>query len=385
VNKVRVAIFSDSYSPQINGVVTQIKNISGEFLSRGHEVMIVGPSPDMKFSEKKSGKLMEVLLPSIAFPTYKDYRITHFISPRVFRELKKFRPDVVHVHTPFGVGWLGVNCAKRLRAPLVGTYHTLLPEFMAYLPIPFLKDTTLAKTLAWKYTNFFYNSCAIVTTPTSQMKEELSRNGVTKEIIALPNAIDFAKFNKHAKKKYEAKKPRLIYFGRVSYEKNIEVLLHALKSVIREGKNVSLTITGSGPATDYLKAIAEGENISAHVTFQGALGGDELSKHVASHDIFVTASTIETQGLTVLEAMAAGLPCIGADYLGIKDSIKEGVNGYLFKPYDFHALALKIKKLTTSSALRKKMGKNAVATAKKYSVQKIADETEALYQMIMKK
>ncbi len=382
---MRIAIFTDSYTPQINGVVTQIKNITTEFLSRGHEVIVVAPSHDSKFRESKTEKLTEIFLPSIALPTYKDYRITHFFSPRVFRELKKFRPSIVHVHTPFSVGWLGLNCARKLKIRTVGTYHTLLPEFLAYLPIPFLKDTRLAKFLAWKYTNLFYNSCSLVTTPTAPMKDELEKNGVKKGVVVLANAIDFEGFNKFAKKKHETKRPRLIYFGRVSYEKNIEVIIQALKRLRESNKSVTLTITGSGPATDFLKSIAQGADVVNFVKFQPALGGDALAKHVAEHDIFVTASTIETQGLTILEAMAAGLPCVGADYLGIKDSIRDGRNGFLFRPYDFEELASKLEKLLGSSSLRRKMGKNAVATARKFSVKRMAGEAEALYRRVIKK
>ncbi len=381
---MRLAVFTDSYTPQINGVVTQIINITAEFLKRGHKVMVIAPSQDSKFRHAKgdNGGFEEIFLSSIALPTYKDYRITHFFSPGVFHEVERFRPDVVHVHTPFSVGWLGVNCAKRLKVPVVGTYHTLIPEFLTYLPIPVLKDTALAKKLAWGYTNLFYNSCSLVTTPTGFMRDELEANGVKKGVVVLPNAIDFSKFNKHAKKSYGVKKPRLIYFGRIGFEKNLEVLIHALKHLLWKDWVLSLTITGSGPAEAYLKAIVAEEKLDRHVAFHEALKDDALARHVSKHDIFVTASTIETQGLTVLEAMAAGLPCVGADYLGIKDSIKEGKNGYLFKPYDFKELASKVEKLLSSAALRKRLGRNAISTARKYSVENMADRAEEIYRKL---
>ena len=176
----------------------------------------------------------------------------------------------------------------------------------------------------------------------------------------------------------------MIYFGRVSYEKNIEVLIHALHELLLQKIPATLTITGSGPATDYLKSTAQVQGLEKEVIFQPALKGDELAWHVGQHDVFVTASTIETQGLTVLEAMASGLPCVGADYLGLKDSIKDGFNGYLFKPYDFRDLASKLEKLK-SPALRKKLGEGAVRTARKFSVKRMADEAQALYKRVMEK
>ncbi|VVC00704.1 Trehalose synthase [uncultured archaeon] len=376
---MRVAIFTDSYVPQINGVVTQIRNLSGEFCRRGHEVLIVAPSHDHVFREKRAGNLTEFFLPSVALPTYPDYRISHFASPKILREMKKFNADVVHVQTPFGVGWMGIRMARKLHIPVVGTYHTLIPEFLDYLPIPLLKETNLAKILTWKYTNAFYNSCRLVTVPTVPMKHELERNGVKSEVVVLPNAIDFGRFNAFRKKSYKMNSHSLIYFGRIGFEKNIEVLLHCLKHLLWKDRKVSLTITGSGPAEKYLKGIVRDEKLEKHVHFHAPLKQDELARHVADHDIFVTASTIETQGLTVLEAMACGIPCVGADYLGIKESIHAGKNGFLFRPFDFIECGRKIERLLESEALRKKLGQNAIATARKYSVEAVADETEKLY------
>src|SRR3989344_2341212 len=229
---MNIAIFTDSYSPQINGVVTQIKNV-----------------------------------------------------------LKEFNPDLVHVHTPFGIGWMGLRYARQLKTPVIGTYHTLIPEFLMYLPIPFIKKSGFAKKVAWKYTNGFYNKCDVITTPSIAMKKELEKHGF----------------------------------------------------------------------------------------FQKPLHEKDLAKHVASHDIFVTASTIETQGLTIAESMATGIPCVGTDFLAIPDSIKEGKNGFLFAPFDFFHCAQKIEKLLKNPSLRKKMGKNGVEFARKFSVNSIVTETEELY------
>jgi len=375
---VRIAVFTDSYLPQINGVVTQIKNTSEELVKRGHEILIVAPSHNKKFKETNGNGLKVVYLPSLTLPTYSDYKITFPTSSRVKKELKEFKPDVIHVHTPFSIGWMGVRYGKRYKIPVIGTYHTLIPEFMMYLPLPIIKETQFAKQTAWKYTNLFYNRCNVITTPSVSMKKELEKNGA-KKTIALPNAINFKQFNKVKKKNYKTKKPKLIYFGRIGLEKNIEVLVFALKHLLWKNKNVSLTITGSGPALKFLKDLVKEEKLTKHVTFQKPLREQELARHVAKHDIFVTPSTIETQGLTILESMAAGIPCVGADYLAIPDSVKENENGFLFAPFDFVECASKIEKLLKSVSLRKKLGKNAVETARQYSLEHIVSEWEKLY------
>lgn len=379
-----IAFFSDSYEPQINGVVTQLNNLLEGFSKKGYRVMLVAPSPDSKFRQIENHGAKIFLLPSIALPTYEDYRITNFISNRIFREIAGFGPDIIHCHTPFGVGWIGIQAGKKLNVPVVGTYHTLLPEFLMYLPIPGLKTSKLAKGLAWKYTNMFYGNCAVVTTPTGPMKKELESNGL-KNVHALPNAIDFDNFYSARKKNYAAKKPRLIYFGRVSYEKNIEVLIYALKKLLSKGVLATLTITGSGPALESLKNIAKEEKISEFMVFTGPKDHMELPKFVSGHDVFVTASTIETQGLTILESMACGLPCVCANARAIPDSVKEGFNGYLFEPFDSDGCAQKLGKLSKSPALRKKMGQNSIKTAKKFSLNAVISETVELYNIAASK
>ena len=381
---MKIAFFTDSFLPQINGVVTQIKNISKELQKRGHDVLIVCPSKNQKHHKKKINNVKVICTSSVTFPTYDDYKITSPTSKKVLKELKKFNPDLVHVHTPFGVGWLGLRYGNRLKVPVIGTYHTLIPEFLMYLPLPFLKGTSFAKKAAWRYTNLFYNKCDVITTPSKVMKKELEKNGSNK-ITVLPNAIDFELFNKYKKKKYETRKPKLLYFGRIGFEKNIEVIIFALKHLLWKRHNLTLTIMGSGPALKYLKQIVKEEKLKNYVTFQKPLGEKELAKHISKHDVFATASTIETQGLTIAESMAAGIPCVGTDFLAIPNSIHDNENGFLFTPYDFLEAARKIEALLKSVPLRKRFGKKGINFSRQFSLDNIVTETEELYAKTLKK
>jgi glycosyltransferase involved in cell wall biosynthesis len=374
---MNIAYFTDSYKPQINGVVTQINNMAKEALKKGHGFVIVAPSPDLNFKVEYNDGVKVFLMPSITFPTYKDYRISYFRSEKILDEMKNFKPDVIHVHTPFGIGWIGVWIAKKLGVRLVGTYHTLLPEFLMYLPIPFFNETQLAKKLTWKYTNWFYINCDVCTTSSNIIKKELEKNGMN-NIIVIPNAIDFEKFSKFKKKSYKSKKLRLIYFGRISYEKNIDVLVLALEKLVSSGKNVCLTIVGSGPALKSLKKSVEEKGLSDRVNFVGAVGHDELPKIISQHDIFVTASTIETQGLTTIESMAAGLPCVAADARASSEIILNGKNGYLFKPFDVDDCVEKVL-LLESAEKRKKIGLYGLKFAKKFSIEKVFADFLAVY------
>ena len=375
---LNIAIFSDSFYPSTDGVVTQISNMARQFSAMGNRVLVVAPSHTARFERKELFGAQVILLPSVALPTYKDYRITMPHSSKALRTLKEFGPDIIHIQTPFSIGWLGLRYGKALKVPIIGTYHTLLPEFLMYLPIPLIKKMGFAKALTWKYTALFYNKCNIVTTPTAAMKSELEKNG-THNVSVLSNAIDFEMFNSARAKRKNSKSLKLIYFGRVSYEKNIEGLLFGIKHMIEKKRNVSLTITGDGPAIHYLKKMAHKEGVVKNVEFTGKVTGEKLAKIVAAHDALVTASTIETQGLTIIEAMAAGLPCGGPDFLATPDTVKNGKNGFLFRAFDAQDFAAKVEKLASSAALRKKLSENAVKTAKSFAAGKIAKETILLY------
>lgn len=382
--KMRIAVFTDTFWPQINGVVTSIVNSCNALAEKGHEIIIFAPEPKEKKAGLKLNKKIKVQwIAAINLPTYKEYRISPPVSIKAEETTRKFNPDIIHVHTPFSLGWIGVSLAKIMRKPLIGTYHTLLPEFLVYLPLPLIKKTDIAKKISWAYTRLFYKNCNVITTPSEAMKKELEAHGL-KNVFELSNAIDFELFNEFRKKKFDSKKIKLVYFGRISYEKNIEVIIKAVKILKQEKFPVEFRVIGEGPAIESLKEEAKKEGLEKEVQFLGAFRGKELARKVIESDIFVTASTIETQGLTVLEAMAAGLPCIGADFLAIPEAIKNGKNGFLFKAFNEKQLAEKIIKLHSSQKLMLKFSENAVNTAQEKSTKNIERELEKLYEKTKK-
>lgn len=367
---MKIAFFTDSYWPQINGVVISIDNFVEELEKKGHQVMIFAP----KVKGETTSKFNVFWIPSFSLPTYKEYRISSLISLEAEKKLKEFNPDIVHCHTPFSIGWIGLNLGKKFKKKIIGTYHTYLPDFMMYLPIPFLKKSQLAKKGIWFYTKLFYNKCNLTTTPTTQSAKELEKNKI-KNIKVLPNGINFKLFNSVECNK-DLKQKKLVYFGRLSFEKNIKVLITTLSLL---EKTAVLTIIGSGPALDKLKEKVKEKGLQERVFFTGALKGKELVKKVAESNVFVTAATMETQGLTIAEAMSSGMPAVGADKMAVPETIKEGLNGFLFEPFNSKEAAEKINKLFSSKELYEKLSKNSIETAKKNSKEKRVKELEKIY------
>ncbi|MDO8625701.1 MAG: glycosyltransferase [Candidatus Diapherotrites archaeon] len=377
-------MFADTFFPTTDGVVTSMVSVARQLQAKGHRVRFFVPRPkDPKKSEHLWQDLDVVFVRSFGLLTYSDYRVAPHTSLSAKKRFAEFRPDVVHVHTPFSLGWMGMRWAKRKKIPVVATYHTLLPEFMMYLPLPIFNRTKFAKRLTWRYTNMFYGKADVLTTPTEQMADELKREGLS--ATALSNPIRYSLFNRFEKEKKPAKPFRLVFFGRMSFEKNIDVVVQATAGLIGKGHAVELILIGEGPAVESLKKLAQALKISSHVQFVGVLRDEALAKKVASCHLTVTASTMETQGLTILEAMSSGLPCVGCDFLGIPNAVKDGYNGFLFPPGDALACAEKIEVLLKSKSMYEQFSKHAVKTAEALSEEKIVSKYLSIYESLVTK
>ncbi|QQR92908.1 MAG: glycosyltransferase [Candidatus Iainarchaeum archaeon] len=362
---MRIAIFTDSFWPQINGVTTAIWNYCVPLADEGHEFIIFAPKPAGSVAEAPAHKNIQTIwLPSFPLPSYKDYLVAYHLPSAAKKKLNEFAPEIVHVHTPFFVAKQGLDYAKKHHLPSVGTFHTLLTEFLEYLPLPVkeLKRSPIMEKLTWKYMQHFYSKCKVLTTPSTANAHELQQHGF-KHVQVLTNGIDYTLFAKTKPKKSTKKETKLLYYGRISFEKRIDIVVDAFARVHEQFPHTTLTIIGSGPAENALKAQTHALGIASAVHFPGAFRGKELAERVQQHDIMVTASPMETQGLTVLEAMAAGLAVVGADARAIPLAIGNNERGLLFKEGDAIDCATQLEKLLYHPALRKKL----IAAGKKFS------------------
>jgi glycosyltransferase involved in cell wall biosynthesis len=200
-------------------------------------------------------------------------------------------------------------------------------------------------------------------------------------VKTLTNAIDYEQFS-NAKGKRNPKKVKLLYYGRISFEKRIDVAVQALFLLRKNHSNVELSIIGNGPATESLKELAKELGVGKNVHFPGPFRGKELAKRVKGHDILVAPSPMETQGLYVLEAMAAGLCVVGCDMRAIPLAIGKNERGLLFKNGNAEDCAEKIEKLMKNPHLRKKLVTHAKKWVKGYGRKAIAKEWLALYRSL---
>lgn len=370
-DNMKVIYFTDTYKPQINGVVTSIELFSDELRSLGHEVHIVCPK-DGNVKEKFVMKL-----PSFNFKAYHGYKITRpsLKMLKLLKKIKKWGPDLIHIQTPATCGILGVAIAKKLKIPVVMTYHTMLSDYVRYLPgSKYDSIRKLNRKMINKYTRIFLKRANLIIAPSRETKKYLSSIGVKRQIKVLPTGIKVCKC-----KRKRPKKIRILHVGRLCKEKSIDILIKAF-SELQKTIDSELIITSRGPAEKELKNLVKRLGLQNKVTFTGYVSESKMHSLYASSDLFVLASTTDTQGLVPLEAMLHTLPVIVANKGGIKDYVKHNVNGLQFKSNDIKDLKNKMEKLLKDNKLRKRLTKNAKQTVKELDIKRLTKRLLSFYQ-----
>ena len=403
---MKIAYFADAYKPQINGMTISVEAFAKAF-SKEHEIMIFAPGYGRKEVIEKEGRIVIRRYPSFVFPSYKDWQVATPDIGEILKATEEFNPDIIHFHSPGPLGMLGILAAKKLKKPLVGTYHTLFSETLVYIsPAKLLEryiryidrvvsglglevnrqknvdkpgEETLSKKITWSLLNRIYKYCDVVICPSGAIKRELSKRGMEVRMEVVSNGLDLKRFP--PKKEYKQKQV-ILHAGRLGYEKKIDVVLDAFKLVLTKCPEAILWIAGGGPADESLKKKAEKNGISGKVRFLGMVDRKELAKIYREADVFVTASTMETQGLVILEAMASGLPVVGVKAFAVPDVVKHGTNGYLVMPGGAKDMAEKTAKILQDLKLQKKMGKASREAAQKHDITICVRKMEKVYRSL---
>ncbi|HEX55510.1 MAG: glycosyltransferase family 4 protein [Candidatus Altiarchaeales archaeon] len=366
MEKLNIGIFTDTYFPQVNGVTYTIAAWKKK-LEKYHNIYVYYPKSSYK--PKKN----EFPFRSVEFKFYKGYNIAF---PKGITQ-KSRNLDIVHIHGLFTMAMAGVYVSGIFKLPRILTYHTPADDYIDYIT----RNPAIKKTLMKLY-NFWekklLNSCDVVTAPSKQIKKRLIEKGVERDIIVLSNGIDldFFKYTnpEEFKKKYNIVADKIIGFcGRFGYEKHLEDLIG-----IADEFDGLIIVAGKGPATQYYKKLARGKK---NVKFLGFLSRRELLQFYSSLDLFIFPSIAETQGLVALEAMACGVPVVGANALALKDTIKHGRTGYLYQQGDTKDL---LRKIDMAYKNREKFSKNALEYVKEHSLDRTIERLLEIYEDLVK-
>ncbi len=384
---MNIAIFTDAFYPQINGIVISIISLAENMIARGHNVCVLAPSAKGEVFEHPHIKVKR--LRSVQAGYYEDFRWSAVRSRSTLNFLKDEKIDIMHFMTPVFASYLGIRLARKLKLPIVGTYHTLLSDPTYYKKLikdPFHMDVSAV----WRYTNHFYDQADIATAPSLYTKRMLSDNNCQAELRVISNGIDLQGIAETPvdsaayKEKYKLGNKVILSLGRVSSEKNLETLLHAFSLVYAQDNEVQLLVVGDGPELAEFKAYAKSLNLAENaIVFTGSIAHEKLVSQgiFALASFFVTLSTTETQGITLLEAQANGLICLGANAGAIPDLLKDGENGFLVAHDDEDAIVKKIQMIFALSKEEKLRIKNrASELLKDHDIKHVMDTWENLYQ-----
>jgi len=352
--RVRIALVTDTYTPQVNGVTTVVVRIANALREFGHKVAIVAP----RYPGFASLDPAQLRIPSTSFPPYPAIRLSLPQFNVVARFLDTFQPDVVHVATEGPLGLTGRRYAMRRGIPLMTSYHTNFPQYARHYRAGIIEP------LVWKWLRWFHRPAVLTQTPGEAVASELSRRGIGRPTV-WGRGVDSEHF--HPSRRSAGWRRWLaggddtaiiLHVGRLAPEKNIDVLAEAW-TVARErvGQRATFVIAGEGP---------ERRRLLAHLPWVRQLGfldRDKLADVYASADICVLPSRTETCGLVALEAMASGLVVVAADAGGFRESIEHRRTGLLLAPDDATGFASEILSLVIAPQRRAEISIAARASA----------------------
>lgn len=381
---MRIGLFTDTYTPDINGVVSSIVTLQHELEKNGHEVFIIANHKAMTM--KKEGNVLR--LPGLELKWLYGYKLSTPFHYAARDEVKKMNLDVIHVHTEFGVGFFARIVAKALDIPVVSTYHTMYEDYTHYVNLFGLEEIDkLTKRFISTFSRQIADNVQAVISPSEKTKETLLNYGVKTPIYVIPTGLDFSMFDTSQVSTQQIQTIRetygvqpedtlIVYVGRIAEEKSIHIPIEGFRYI--DDAHIKFMIVGDGPQVEDLKKMVASYHLQDHVIFAGRKLREEVPAYYASADCFVSASLSETQGMTFIEALACGLPVFARWDEVLEDLVVEDESGYLFEtPQEF---AKKLEAFVHLDAQRKeKLKQRAKEQVEKYDAKVFYSKVLSVY------
>jgi glycosyltransferase involved in cell wall biosynthesis len=368
---MRIALFTETFLPKIDGIVTRLCHTVEHLHRAGDEVLII--SPEGGLTEYKGCKIYGV--EGFPLPMYPELKLG-IPNPSIGQQLEAFQPDLIHAANPAVLGLGGLYYAKKLNLPLVASYHTHLPQYLHHYGLGMLEE------LLWSLLRSGHNQADLNLCTSTAMVEELRSHGIER-VDLWQRGVDTELFQPHHASaemrdrltQGHADCNLLLYVGRLGAEKEID----RIKPVLAAIPNARLALVGDGPNRQALEA----HFADTPTHFVGYLRGEALASAYASADAFIFPSRTETLGLVLLEAMAAGTPVVAARSGGIPDIVTDGVNGYLFDPADEDGAIAATQRLFSQERERETLRQNARQEAEQWGWAAATQQLRRYYQAIL--
>lgn len=379
---MKICMLTNTYSPHVGGVARSVGTLVQQCRDAGHDVLVVAPSFPGDRHERDPGILR--------VPAWQNFNGSDFSVrvplPQFLRgRIDRFDPDILHSHHPFLLGDTALRMAYVLHRPLVFTHHTLYEQYTHYVPF----DSPALKRFVIRLATEYANACDAVIAPSESVAGLLRERGVETPVHVIPTGIDTAALGQGDGTRFRRERgiPEdavvIGHVGRLAQEKNLSFLAEAVAVAIGDRPSAWFVVVGDGPESAAMQRIVREHGAEGRLLMTGKLTGDYLCDAYAAMDLFAFASQSETQGMVLAEAMAAGLPVIALDGPGVRDVVRDGVNGRLLPAAAPVAdMTRALQEALTDAALRTRWAGGARETAPRFDRSRCADEVMALYQSL---
>lgn len=380
---MKILMMTNSYFPYLGGLEQSLHSFSLELRKLGHEVLIAAPGPAGKTDKKEN----VVRLPAFHHNNKKgiEFSINLPLPGEFTRIMDEFRPDIIHSHYPFFMGDFALRLSRRYHVPLVFSYHIMFEHYVHYLPIRTEGVKRFLITLACGYANM----CRHVIAPTQSVKDILIKRRIKTPITVVPTGVDVRAFGRGSGKAFRRKNripaDALVigHVGRLAPEKNLDFMVPALIEALKNNKNIHALIVGRGPSVPMIRSTFKKAGLQKRLHLTGYLDGQNLIDAYHAMDVFAFASLSETQGIVLIEALAAGVPVVGIYAPGVREAVENYVNGRVIrKPSQKKftaALEWVLKQPYSKSAMIKQQAKNS---AQEYSISCCARRMLKIYRQL---
>lgn len=376
---MKILISSDVYEYQTSGVTNSVVVLRDELRKLGHDVRMLVLSPNNKSYFKNDS----YYIASRPIPIYPGARFSLRTHDKLIKEIIKWKPDIVHVQTEFSCRILANKIIKALNIPFVMTCHGLYEEYISY----FCPSKRLGKIIIKRLSNKYYNNSQTLIVPSNKLKVKEEEYMIKCPIEVIPSGIELSKYQKklsHSEKKKILSELHLsdnnkyiVTVCRLAVEKNIDEILDYLPDLLDIDKEIKFIIVGDGPYKSKLVKKVRKMNLQNNVVFTGMIPSDQVYKYYQLGNIFVCASTSESQGLTYIEALANRMPMVCKKDECLNEVIDDGVNGFVFeKKQDFIKYIISI---LNDKSLANKMGKKSFEKSRNFSKEEFGIKMEKLY------
>jgi len=385
---MKIGIFTNNFTPLVNGVVVSISTFRKGLEQLGHKVFVFAP----RFKGYRDEDNHVFRYPSLSLSYKAKYPIP-LPTRRDTKFVQEHSLDLIHVQHPWGIASSALKLARKFSLPIVFTNHTRYEFYVDYVP-PFLPKRLIIK-LVERAATRYANKMDAVIAPTPGIKEYLVKNGVRESLIrVLPSGVDFSVLRNapdaNLRKRFNIPQDHklILYFGRVGPEKNLVALLEAYKYILGKEEKTALIVAGGTKGAEayleFLKQSAEKLGISDKTYFTGIVAPEERGGYFREGDIFIHSSLSETQGLIMTDSMAFGVPVVAIRASGVVDIVVDGENG-LMTDNSAEALAEGVLRVLRDDKLRNKLSEGAKKSAQEYTVEAVTSRLEKVYKEVLGK